>query len=368
MVAENCDSPEGAFLREQIIDIVENLYDIGKVTAVNEIFGGYSNRSFGVETLKAGCEKTYFVRQYKYSVTAEEIRFEHALISHAINNGFTIVAGVVENTHEETFVYPINGGGMFAIFEYLEGEDTYAWDNHDLTDNEFECAGRVLAAFHNAVCDFNADGRKRMEPPILKLWTQFADKLKKLAKQKQSGKLYAYYKAHIQSILAMIARNPLDPNEVAGMPVIPIHCDYHPGNLKWVGEQIVGIFDFDWSKIDLRLFDIGMAVIYFCSRWGEGRDGELRTNKCELFLGAYQHELQKLARLVPLTPDELDLLPKMLGIANIYQLYWGLSNFQELEESHDEEYLTYLKHSHRVMHWLETHQAVVDKTIARVLP
>jgi len=38
------DSLEGLFLREQIVEIVEELYDIGSVKEVYEIYGGYVNR------------------------------------------------------------------------------------------------------------------------------------------------------------------------------------------------------------------------------------------------------------------------------------------------------------------------------------
>jgi len=78
-----------------IIEIVESFYDIGTVTAVFEIFGGFNSRSFGIEALKDWCAKTYFLRKYKSGVSTGEIRFEHALISYAINNGFTIAAGLV---------------------------------------------------------------------------------------------------------------------------------------------------------------------------------------------------------------------------------------------------------------------------------
>jgi hypothetical protein len=68
---------------QQISKIVETLYDIGTVTAVDEIFGGYNSRSFGIQTLKDGCTRTYFLRKYKSGVSIGEIRFEHALINHA---------------------------------------------------------------------------------------------------------------------------------------------------------------------------------------------------------------------------------------------------------------------------------------------
>ena len=366
-VAEIRDFLEGAFLREQITEIVESLYDIGTVTAVNEIFGGFNNRSFGIETFKDGRARTYFLRKYKLGVATEKIRFEHALISHAIKNGFTIGAGIVATARGETFVQPANSRSMFAIYEYLDGEDKYTWDNPALSDAEFKSVGRVLAIFHNAVHAFNPAGLQRTEPPILALWPLLAEKLAGFARQKKAGKLQAYYGAHLQSVLDMIARNPFDPIEAAGMPVIPIHCDYHPGNLKWKDDQVVGIFDFDWSKMDLRLFDVGMAVIYFCSRWDDDRDGELRSGKCKLFLGAYQQQLHRSAGLEPLTPAEQRLLPKMLDIANIYLIHWEVSTYLNTAGVNDTEYLAFLKHNIRLMHWLEAHRGSVIKTFAGAL-
>ena len=43
-----------------------------------------------------------------------------------------------------------------------------------------------------------------------------------------------------------------------------IHCDFHPGNLKFQNNAITGLFDFDWSKVDVRCFDVALAIIYFC--------------------------------------------------------------------------------------------------------
>jgi homoserine kinase type II len=273
----------------------------------------------------------------------------------------------VATARGETFVQPADSRSKFAIYEYLDGEDKYTWDNPALSDAEFRSSGRVLAIFHNAVHDFNHDGLQRTEPPILALWPQLAEKLAGFARQKKAGKLQAYYAAHLPSVLDMIARNPFDPIEAEGLPVIPIHCDYHPGNLKWTDDQVVGIFDFDWSKMDLRLFDVGMAVIYFCSRWGDICDGEMRSDKCELFLGAYQQQLHKSAGLEPLTPAEQKLLPKMLAIANIYLIHWEVSTYLDTAGANGDEYLAFLKHNVRLMHWLETHRTAVVKTIAGAL-
>ena len=81
-------------IHEQAAAVVETFYDIGRVTAVREIFGGFTNRSFGVRVEKDGATTDVFVRRYKADVDIGEIRFEHRLIDHAIENGLRQVAAV----------------------------------------------------------------------------------------------------------------------------------------------------------------------------------------------------------------------------------------------------------------------------------
>ncbi|HEA66358.1 MAG TPA: homoserine kinase [Desulfobacterales bacterium] len=358
---------EGSFLREQIIEIVENLYDIGTVTEVQEIFGGFTNRSFRIQVLREGCKKTYLARKYKENRAVEEVLFEHAIINYTIQNGLTIGAGIVKNRQGSTYVQPPNINCIFAIYEYLKGEDKYTWNTHDLSDTEYQNAARVLAVFHNAVRNFDPMGLQRKEPPILKLWPTFPEKFRKLAKQNRPGKLVPYFREQLPSILDIITINPFGMAEAAAMLVIPTHYDYHPGNLKWAGEEVVGVFDFDWTKIDLRLFDLCMALIYFCSSWVGNCNGELRLGRCGIFLRSYQHRLKELNGLESVSPAEREAFPKMLAIANIYLLYWGVSTFLEREEACDDEYQTYLKHSVRLMRWISTHSSIIAETMANAL-
>ena len=59
------------------------------------------------------------------------------------------------------------------------------------------------------------------------------------------------------------------------------------------GSSCSGLFDFDWSKLDYRIFDIANGIVYFCSSW-EGHDsGELWLDKAAIFVRAYQDEAAK---------------------------------------------------------------------------
>ncbi len=354
------------FLNAQVIEIVQGRYDIGTVADVHELQGGTTNRSFRVTVQKQGRRKTFFLRQYKKGITTDEIRFEHALITHTIKKGLTASAAVVANRAGETFVSQESSGSIFAVYEYLQGEDRYAWDRPYLTDTEFENAGRLLADFHHAVSDFDPGALKREEPCISSLWRAYPERFERYGQHERQGRMLPYFRKNLPRILNVIARNPLTPAHTADMPVIGTHYDFHPGNLKWEGEQIVGIFDFDWCKMDLRLFDVCMALIYF-SHWKDHRDGELRTEKCRLFVCAYQRRLLKRKGIEPLTAAEADLMPRMLAIANMNLLNWGVADYLDKAAARDEQYLVYLKHNVRLMDWLEANRSKVVRMISQAL-
>ncbi len=351
-------------MEKQISEIIEKHYDIGTVNDVYEIFGGFNNRSFGIRTRKDSDNKTYFVRQYKGGATLKEIQFEHALINHAIEDGLAICAGVTVARNGETLVQPADSDNVFAVYEYLSGEDKYTWDKTDLTDSEFRNAASALAEFHNAVCDFDPGQFKREEPPITELLPMIARNFVHIAQKMSEGRFQSYFQENLKVILSAIERNLITPQEIEDLPVIPAHYDFHPGNLKWVDEAVVGLFDFDWSKMDLRLFDVCMAVIYFCSQWGGRTDGDMRIDKLALFLNSDHSQLRSMQGCDPLSDDEQRLLPKMLAIANIYLIHWEVADFYDIEEAVDNEYLVYLKHNVRLMRWLETCRPAIVEAIA----
>ena len=74
-------------LTAQIQAIVEKQYDVGPLTCIREIFGGFINRSYAVWIDQLGRSKKFFLREYNPDIAESEIRFEHALLNHLRQNG-----------------------------------------------------------------------------------------------------------------------------------------------------------------------------------------------------------------------------------------------------------------------------------------
>ena len=371
------DELEIEFITSQLAEVVAVDYDLGEVVGVEQIFGGYVNLSFAVRTRDADGEHRYFVRKYNKAIDEREIRFEHALVNHINAKGFHLAARVYPNKGGETFVTrheTANGERLtrfFAVYEMLEGLDKYTWVKNRCTDREFESGGRVLAQFHYLAHDFDPRGLGREQPPIMQLLRELRPAFANYAEQARAGDsvVDAYYLEWLPAIDEALRKGADQEPELRGMPYIPVHCDYHPGNLKWVDEETAasgpaetsgsscsGLFDFDWSKLDYRIFDVAEGVVYFCSSW-EGRDsGELWLDKAAIFVRAYQDEAARFAAPGAMTAAELAALPRMIGSANLYVLNWDVSAYYEADEVlNDDEYLMYLKHQVMLMEFIEAH-------------
>lgn len=359
------ESMETALIRNQIVDALQS-YDLGTVTDVYEIFGGYVNRSFGIFTEKDGVKHEYFVRKYKYGISETEILFEHSMIDYSIAHGLVIAAGLIANKEGITFVKKTEGTNgkttdiYFAVYQFLQGEDLYTWDNPTLNDAEYASAAEVLATFHNAARDFNPNGLERVEPKIMEFLPTLPEKFKALAQTDIDTKFHHYYNNNLDSILEVIESSQIANEELDKMPFTPCHNDFHPGNLKYVNSKVVGIFDFDWSKIDRRLFDVTLALAYCCSSWQDEKDGVLLLDKCAIFLKSYQQKLIELGGLEPLNAVEIEYLPTMIAAANIYLINWDVTAYYAGTDLNEYEYMAYLQHNVRLMKWIENHKTEIS--------
>jgi homoserine kinase type II len=264
----------------------------------------------------------------------------------------------------------------------LSGEDNYTWVKNRCTDRELDSAARVLADFHRCAYGFDPRGLAREQPPIMDLLHSLPTTFKDCATQATGTPCDEYFVAKLPAILEVIEKGTAIESRLQGTPFIPVHCDFHPGNLKWVDQEAVamrpvewsgssctGFFDFDWSKLDYRLFDVGLALAYFCSSW-EGTDsGELWLDKVAIFVRAYQDEAAKHDEPGPMSEAELALLPRMIANGNVYVLNWDVTAYYEDKGAvNEDEYLTYLKHQVMVMEFIESHEKEIAEAVAPGAP
>ena len=140
---------------------------------------------------------------------------------------------------------------------------------------------------------------------------------------------------HREDILNTVDGILISEPYLSKLPQLPIHCDYHQGNLKYQNSHVIGVFDFDWSKIDLRLFDLALALVYFSACWDGQAAGSLNLDKYKLFLQTYNVTCALTASPGPLSELEKQYLPSLLAAGNLFVLHWTIVDFYTLENPDD---------------------------------
>jgi len=368
---------ETEFLSAQVTEVVTGEYDLGEVVRVEPILGGTENLSFGVVTRGEAGERHDFVRKYKFGTVEREIRYEHALVRHIGSKGFDLAAKVFETRHGDTVVTreELRDGErverFFAVYEMLGGENAYTWTENRCTDAEYEDGARVLARFHAAAHDFDPGGLYREQPPIMDFLATLPQTFRDLAARSTGTRYDMYFAERLPGILEAVERGLALGPELEGLPRCPVFCDYHPGNLKWRDQKAVGLFDFDWAKLDYRVFDVAVGLVYFCSSWEDADDREMRLDKIKVFLDAYQDEAARLGAPGPMGDDELAVLPRMLAIAALYVINWDIVAYYKERRPNDDEFLFFLEHNVAFVEYIEAHfdeVAAMAAAATRVAP
>ena len=331
-------------------------YDLGELVQQQRDQRGTVNTSYFIETLKDGARRKYFLRKYKRGIRGEEVLFEHSLIEHVVRSRTCPVAGLHPTRKGQTFLVQSDKDserGIYAIFDFLPGEDRYTWIDPRLSRRELRNAGALLAHFHRAAASLAPQGR-RAEAKIVAL----LDAIHFLwagARERSKGTVFdAFLGDHFDLVRRSIAETHRALKEAAArrLPEMLIHSDYHPGNLKFEGEEITGLVDFDWSKVDLRAFDVGLAAWYFCVSWEGAANGRLRLTDTNDFLAAYQQQSLAEPGLPPLSFAELRCLPHFINAGNAYVIYWTLRDYFH-KDVDPKEYLLYLKHTVAFARWFD---------------
>lgn len=365
IVDELYGTSEMAMSRSQLNHLVEHYYQLGTVIDAYEIFGGYTNRSFGIIVRdEKGDLHDYFVRKYKKDATAADIEVEHALIEYAAAHGMDEISTVIRTRDGKSFVQleeEKEGERIrryFAIYTFLDGDDDYDWINTEMTPEEDREFARILAKFHDSVNGF--DPGEKAEPKIMDMMKNLptcfvecnkgmcvdsCDRFDMLWKESREDLIQ-----HCDKVLKHIT-----PELMVRMPMSVCHCDAHPGNVKWDHGKCVGIFDFDWAKLDLRLFDVCYALVYACSSWRAHSDGTLYFDRCRYFLDGYNDYLKEHGTLTPLTEAEKEAFPYMMIAGGLYLANWCTCYYADYEVLSEYEYFYYLAHTVRLIHFFDKH-------------
>ena len=337
-------------------NILSEHYDIGQLVRQERIDRGYINDSYKIEMLRNDQQTRYLFRRYRQGTPEAKVIFEHALLQELQVRGFELSPRCIPKKDGTTYVEIDRNlknkalKNYIAVFSFLPGEDKYTWDHPLCSDEELIHSAKALALYHNTIYGWQGIGgrgkRSRFDEINL-----MASKWQELARNPAESLFDKFFLEQFNDLSGMLKNIP--PQEkYNAMPRLAVHGDYHPGNLKFQDGKVTAVLDFGWSKIDARCFDVGLAILYFCTSWEMGSDGNLKLDRLASFLGAYQEAGREIKAIGPLNQLELEYLPHMTHLGNLIVIEWILSQFYSTGQ-YPEKYLRYLQHSMSLNRWLE---------------
>ena len=366
----NTEKKDTITIQEDILrsnrNILSEHYDIGQLVRQERICSGYINESYKIEMLRAGRKTPYLLRRYRQGTPEAKVRFEHTLLHELQARGFAFSPRVVA-TKEGTTCVKIDRclkeqgqGNYTAVFSFLPGEDKCSWDHPLCSDEELINSAQMLALYHNTIFGWQGteDWRERSNFDEINL---MASKWKAYARNAAESPFDEFFLEQFNDLLGMLKNIP-PPEKYNAMPRLAVHGDYHPGNLKFKDGKVTGVFDFGWSKIDARCFDVGLAILYFCTSWEMGTDGNLQLERLTSFLGAYQEAGKEINTIGPLNQLELEYLPQMIHMGNLIVIDWIFSHFYSTGPD-TQKYLRYFQHSVSCNRWLARNGSVLASCI-----
>ena len=355
---------------EDVIRAVEENCDCGKVVSLKKMTGGLNNDSWKGTFEQNGKQRIVFVRVWAPRKEGYEIRYESGLMEHLKEKGMKVNAQFLLSKTGDLYV-PIylkpQVRQYLVLQEWLEGEDAYFWAESSPRTKAIKSAVRVVAQLHGYADDYCPEEGVRCKEPVFQeqlkhhaqdfdLWSHA------LAQDHFKQNLGQYMLTQLDYVKKMISLTDKLWKNQEDLPVCNIHTDTHLGNFKFVDDEVTAIFDFDWAKRDVRLYDVAMAGVTFCTSWFYDRHGAINTELLREVLYEYNQEiLRTKARIGQLQEREAELLPIMMVGTNLYIMRDLLRQIYENRELSDFEYLFFMIHQIECFQWIEKHYEEIIK-------
>lgn len=222
-------------LKEILVD-----YDIGKFKSFKYFKKGYVQTNILINTTKG----KYVLRFYE-NRNKQRIDFEISLLNFLDKNNYTVAKPIINI--KKKYIGFFNKK-PFVIFSYIKGKHL-----KNLNEIQFKELVHKLALLHKLTKNYDTNKFVHKEPRTKEFCLNTAKKEKKRFKNKEKGDLrFNKIKTELEKLI-------LPENLTKGI----IHGDYDKSNIKFNGNSISGILDFDDSHYGYKIHDLSILILYW---------------------------------------------------------------------------------------------------------
>lgn len=138
-----------------------------------------------------------------------------------------------------------------VLFEFVHGKEIYIFNK-----SKIQNVAKMQAKMHCL-----AKNWKPSHSRFLSGYTNAQDWLEKINEKSNISRDSKYFALHkeYKSILDEISKKIL-AQKTKEVPILLIHADVHEGNMRFIGNEISGLFDFDDCRMSIIPEDIGMFL------------------------------------------------------------------------------------------------------------
>ncbi len=185
------------------------------------------------------CAEGRFFLRFTHVRRQAELEFEAALLKHLRAGNFPCPSPLV--TREGLFYQPFEEG-FVSVFPFQQGEELA---RSQVTADHAYRAGETMGRMHRVAGSF---GRTRANPygePVVAGW---------LAALSDEADV------EVQQALPLLQRALERTRQAGALPQGAIHADYFRDNVKWLGDRISAVFDFEMACTAPWMLDVGIGL------------------------------------------------------------------------------------------------------------
>ena len=283
MSIKNLTLPSHQELKE-VLSVLER-YDVAAVgTNIFRNTIGFVNKTFVIE---AG-NKKFVLRESSLATVPEHLELEVEVLGFLEEKSYKLSPRLLTNKHGHYITY--HNDRFYTLQTFVPGEIKASWnDLEHLTSCMLESFFRCSAEFTKTVQGF----KPRREYANLPL-THYVKHGRKLLKSFLEKLPVSEGKKLLAECLPQLLHFSEQTNKELvkiNYDVFPkqlVHFDLHPGNVHFVGEEVVGLFDFDWVRFDFRISDLAATIGQSCYIFGGEKSGLYIKEKVSAGLEAYR--------------------------------------------------------------------------------
>lgn len=309
-------------IKKEIVSVLAMYGLLGKNIKVEENTNGFANKTY---IINFGKDK-FVLRKSNPNTKYNHIKLEVDLLNCLHKQNFNLTPQVLLNLEGQNITKFNNS--FFILQTFVSGKTQASWNNlTKLNVKMFRSFFATVANFSKVVekLDFKSGVKNKPVWYYINNANKILNDSLKMVEDSDTKKYLLKNKTAIADFIFK-TRKEFVETKYDSLPKQIVHFDWHPGNVHFKNDKVVGVFDFDWARWDSRITDLAAAIGQSCYYYGGKRDGLYRKDRIKIGIESYR---QTYCRSKIGWQKENNLVKIALKGYMLFQFFWSVNLFAE---------------------------------------